>query len=760
MIKKFISTLFLFCALLTCAGAAESIFPVRRTGMDGVTRAGYLDENGTEILPFVYTQASEFADCGLASVENDNWQTAVIDRTGNVVIPYAPSPLSVDFSENSVAYRYTECSIYYTLEGECIGSYPYAEGFFSDGRLLCKNKNTGLYRYVKESGSPAFVGEFAKAGAFTDGMALVCLANHTYQVIDTGGQVLYTLPGGMTPTSLDIFYQDILVVSNGTGQALYSLSQGKCLTQFQFSSVSMFQNGAAMAKENGLWGIINTSGRWLTPPSYYYLSYMGDGLYAARGADGSVAAVDANGNVSYRTTSYVGGFNELHYGLSWHGMADGGLIFFRKNGGYFASLPNAENPTLLSENVVRVTQDGTIRYINLWNGNILFEQPKQFQLGGGITARTVHYERFLGYQADGSEHGWNVDFPEISGLPDTQVQKTINNAIREFFLKGQSVSAEYEALEGGYGVSLEGCVLVVWANCVSGRGKGAAVWNNNLAFDIRTGKRYEIRDLFVNRSVNTDLLRSLLPASNELYLYSYPRMSREGVTYFLNVYESDTRRAHTESFLLPFSQMAEYIDRQSACYIALQTEVTQQAGTQAASFSDVPATHWAANYIQTVTSRGLMTGGPDGRFRPDDQITVAEVCATITRGLQLPVPEQTVNGLDAGLWYADAVSAVYSAGLLPDLSHFLPSAAMTRENAMQLFANILIQNGAAVPNMATVTQVLSGFQDSAAFAGNRRTAAVLCLQQGLVEGNAAGLLRPKDAFTRAEFAKLLVTVLL
>ena len=101
----------------------------------------------------------------------------------------------------------------------------------------------------------------------------------------------------------------------------------------------------------------------------------------------------------------------------------------------------------------------------------------------------------MGYQSDGAEHGWNVDFPEISGLADAKVQKSINDDIRSFFLKGPSVTAEYEALEGTYGASVEGSVLVVWANCVSGRGAGSSVWNNSLAFDLNTGRQYRLTDL-------------------------------------------------------------------------------------------------------------------------------------------------------------------------------------------------------------------------------------------------------------------------
>ena len=196
--------------------------------------------------------------------------------------------------------------------------------------------------------------------------------------------------------------------------------------------------------------------------------------------------------------------------------------------------------------MVSVTQDGKQKYVNLSDGRTLFEQPTSFDLGKGITATTVHYERFFGYQADGSEYGWNVDFPEISGLPDADVQKKINEAIRKFFLEGPSVSAEYEALEGGYGASLEGSVLVVWANCVSGKGAGSSVWNNNLAFDIRTGEQYGLNDLLSSGYVET--VKALLPDTHAFYLYSFPRMSTKGVTYYYNEYESETRRAYTESF--------------------------------------------------------------------------------------------------------------------------------------------------------------------------------------------------------------------
>lgn len=596
MFKKTLSALAVACVMLVSAAAAGTIFPAEYTDIDGVTRAGYLDEDGMTVLPFAYAQAGDFADCGLAAVENEQWQTAVIDRTGKLVIAYTDSPVSVDFSDTMVAYRYTDYSVYYATDGKRIGSYPGAVGFFEDGLLLCRNADTGLYSYVKQDGSTAFSGSYRKAGAFSNGRTLVQTQDGDYQAIDTKGTVLYTLPNDVTPSYMTIYGESTVVVTNGTNQALYSLSEGKLLTEFLYNTISEFHDGEAMVRQINRWGIMDTTGKLLTAPTYYYLSYMGEGLYAARSEDGSVSAVDAGGSLSYRTLSYISGFSELRYGLSWHNTADGTLIFFRKNGGFAASVKEAENPTILTENVVCVTQDDTRKYIDLRSGKTLFEQPKSFDLGGGITAKTVHYEKFMGYQQDGTEHGWDVDFPEISGLSDKKVQNTINSEIRSFFLKGPSVTAEYDALEGSYGASVEGSVLVVWANCESGKGAGSSVWNNCLAFDLHTGTQYTLNDLLTGDYIET--VKKLLPDDHAIYLYSYPRISTKGVTYFYNEYESASRRAYTEEYLLTFEQLSDVLNRNSACYKALMTSYSPKVSAAATGYSDVSSTCWALQYIQ------------------------------------------------------------------------------------------------------------------------------------------------------------------
>lgn len=51
------------------------------------------------------------------------------------------------------------------------------------------------------------------------------------------------------------------------------------------------------------------------------------------------------------------------------------------------------------------------------------------------------------------------------------------------------------------------------------------------------------------------------------------------------------------------------------------------------SFSDVPATHWAADYIAAAVRSGWIQGYPDGTFRPEQTIKRAEMTAMVNRAL-------------------------------------------------------------------------------------------------------------------------------
>mgnify|MGYP003023318797 FL=1 len=56
------------------------------------------------------------------------------------------------------------------------------------------------------------------------------------------------------------------------------------------------------------------------------------------------------------------------------------------------------------------------------------------------------------------------------------------------------------------------------------------------------------------------------------------------------------------------------------------------------NFPDVPANHWAYEYVKDLADKGLVEGYPDGEFKGDRTMTRYEYAAIIYRALQLGAP--------------------------------------------------------------------------------------------------------------------------
>jgi len=67
------------------------------------------------------------------------------------------------------------------------------------------------------------------------------------------------------------------------------------------------------------------------------------------------------------------------------------------------------------------------------------------------------------------------------------------------------------------------------------------------------------------------------------------------------------------------------------------------------SFSDVPGSHWAADYIQEATRNGWIVGYADGLFHGGDQITRAEVATIVNRMLGRMADERFIRHNEAEL---------------------------------------------------------------------------------------------------------------
>ena len=86
------------------------------------------------------------------------------------------------------------------------------------------------------------------------------------------------------------------------------------------------------------------------------------------------------------------------------------------------------------------------------------------------------------------------------------------------------------------------------------------------------------------------------------------------------------------------------------------------------SYPDVPATYWASGYIQIMTAEGIMQGDASGTFRPDAFITRAEAAAVLLRMLKVaPFYNLTVSSfkdVPATNWALGYIESMQKYGLI------------------------------------------------------------------------------------------------
>ena len=117
-------------------------------------------------------------------------------------------------------------------------------------------------------------------------------------------------------------------------------------------------------------------------------------------------------------------------------------------------------------------------------------------------------------------------------------------------------------------------------------------------------------------------------------------------------------------------------------------------------FKDVGPKHWAAASITAAKNAGLLTGYPDGTFRPQAALTRAEAITLLLKLSQQPDPGVALPALadiTPKHWAARSVAvglASEMVGLSSDYKHFLPYAKFTRGSLARALAVLLTKDPA------------------------------------------------------------------
>ncbi|OKP74509.1 hypothetical protein A3842_20550 [Paenibacillus sp. P3E] len=158
--------------------------------------------------------------------------------------------------------------------------------------------------------------------------------------------------------------------------------------------------------------------------------------------------------------------------------------------------------------------------------------------------------------------------------------------------------------------------------------------------------------------------------------------------------------------------------------------------------------HWAKDSIAKWQENGVVQGYPDGSFRPDNQVTRAELASMVNKlfGFSAAAVNPFAD-VPAGVWYAKDLSIAKQAGYykgFPD-NKAKADTKVTRQDAAALFAAVF----SLKPNTGAAS---AAFTDSSTISGYAREA-VQALN-GTLSGYPDGSFRPDIPITRAELVSI------
>lgn len=107
------------------------------------------------------------------------------------------------------------------------------------------------------------------------------------------------------------------------------------------------------------------------------------------------------------------------------------------------------------------------------------------------------------------------------------------------------------------------------------------------------------------------------------------------------------------------------------------------------NYSDVEADYWAQPFIQQLTQANILTGYPDGTFRPEQAIDRDEYAAVIRQAFEAKpvraIPQGSAfQDVPDGYWASEAIEEAYETGFMgtPDADEFEPRTQITRADAI------------------------------------------------------------------------------
>ncbi|MUG68723.1 DUF5011 domain-containing protein [Paenibacillus campinasensis] len=178
--------------------------------------------------------------------------------------------------------------------------------------------------------------------------------------------------------------------------------------------------------------------------------------------------------------------------------------------------------------------------------------------------------------------------------------------------------------------------------------------------------------------------------------------------------------------------------------LATVDETEEQVQPQEKIFADMKG-HWAEASVNELTRLHVISGYPDGRFKPERMMTRAEFVTIFVQAFGIMETTGKVFEDTASHWARASISTAYASGIIHgyDEKTFGADDPITREQIARIIANVAPLAGTgAVPHYTDRDDIASWATDAVEAAASH----------GLLIGYPDGSFRPQQSATRAEGA--------
>ncbi|MCD7855874.1 MAG: S-layer homology domain-containing protein [Clostridiales bacterium] len=181
------------------------------------------------------------------------------------------------------------------------------------------------------------------------------------------------------------------------------------------------------------------------------------------------------------------------------------------------------------------------------------------------------------------------------------------------------------------------------------------------------------------------------------------------------------------------------------------SEAAPAAEEKAYKFDDISSRPWAAEAIEALAAKGIISGISATKFNPDANITRGDFCVIIAKAAGFTGGDGATDfsDVDAAKYYAPYVAYAAENGIVNgyDDGSFKPEAPISRQEMMVVVARFLGADG------TDDTEALSSFSDGSDVSAWAAPYVAYLANKGIVQGTDTGL-KPLEAITRAQAAVL------